>query len=289
MIAQQRVTVNGAPAEMGMKVGPEDVIRIDGKLIAHKSDKFVYLALNKPPGIECTTNTTVKDNIVDFVNYPTRIFPIGRLDKASEGLIFLTDDGEIVNKILRARNNHEKEYLVSVDKPISDRFIKRMAAGVPILNTVTKPCEIEATGNKSFRIILTQGLNRQIRRMCEYLGYNVQTLKRVRIMNITLDVPLGRYRELTEREIEQLNLLISDSDKAAPAGPTPEKRPATPLKTRTQPQVRRPDTFEKRPPRDFKKPSPKPEQPRTSQSPAAKRQITILKKGDPGYREKGDY
>src|SRR5690606_2720573 len=139
MIAQQRVTVNGAPAEMGMKVGPEDVIRIDGKLIAHKSDKFVYLALNKPPGIECTTNTTVKDNIVDFVNYPTRIFPIGRLDKASEGLIFLTDDGEIVNKILRARNNHEKEYLVSVDKPISDRFIKRMAAGVPILNTVTKP------------------------------------------------------------------------------------------------------------------------------------------------------
>ncbi len=298
MIAQQRVTVNGAPAEMGMKVGPEDVIRIDGQLIAHKSGKFVYLALNKPPGIECTTNTSVKDNIVDFVNYPTRIFPIGRLDKASEGLIFLTDDGEIVNKILRARNNHEKEYLVSVDKPISDRFLKRMAAGVPILNTVTRPCEIEATGNKSFRIILTQGLNRQIRRMCEYLGYNVQTLQRVRIMNITLDVPLGRYRELTPEEIEQLNLLISDSDKGAPSGkvaaaetaPAPEKRPAAPIKTRTRPQVGRPDTFEKRPQRDFKKPaSPKPEQPRKPQPSAPKREITILKKGDPGYREKGDY
>lgn len=292
MIAQNRVTVNGAPAEMGMKVGPEDVVRIDGKIIAHKTDKFVYLALNKPPGIECTTNTSVKDNIVDFVNYPSRIFPIGRLDKASEGLIFLTDDGEIVNKILRARNNHDKEYLVTVDKPISDRFLKRMSGGVPILNTVTRPCEIEATGNKSFRIILTQGLNRQIRRMCEYLGYNVLTLQRVRIINISLDVPLGRYRELSPAEIDQLKSLISDSDKTAPQAPELEKKPEkTGVKTRTNPAVRRPDTFPKPAVRDFKKParSSKPEAGDTPKRTEGKRQITILKKGDPGYRDKGEY
>jgi len=217
IISAGRVTVNGNPAELGMKVSGEDEIRIDGKLIVEKTGKFVYLALNKPPGIECTTNTDVKDNIIDFLNYPKRIFPIGRLDKASEGLIFLTDDGEIVNKILRARNNHEKEYEVVVDKPVTDRFIERMSKGIPILDTVTRECFVEKTGKDSFRIILTQGLNRQIRRMCEYLGFEVLKLKRVRIINITLDLPLGRHRELTPDEISQLNLLIEPSSKTEEA------------------------------------------------------------------------
>lgn len=217
IIAANRVTVNGNPAEMGMKVGPADEIRIDGKLVREKTGKFVYLALNKPPGIECTTNTDVKDNIIDFLHYPKRVFPIGRLDKASEGLIFLTDDGDIVNKILRARNNHEKEYEVVVNQPVSPRFIEKMSNGVPILDTVTRKCFVEQTGKESFRIILTQGLNRQIRRMCEFLGYEVVKLKRVRIINIKLDLALGRHRELTEDEISQLSLLIEPSSKTEEA------------------------------------------------------------------------
>lgn len=217
IIEAGRVTVNGKPAELGMKVSAEDEVRIDGKLIVEKTGDFVYLALNKPPGIECTTNTDVKDNIIDYLNYPKRIFPIGRLDKASEGLIFLTDDGEIVNKILRARNNHEKEYDVTVDQPVSERFIEKMSKGVPILDTVTRECFVEATGKFTFTIILTQGLNRQIRRMCEYLGYEVVKLKRTRIINIKLDLPLGRHRELTKDEIVQLNLLIEPSSKTEEA------------------------------------------------------------------------
>ena len=169
-IEEGRVTVNGEPALMGMKVTNDDEVRIDGKLIREKNEKPVYLAFNKPPGIECTTNLEVKDNIVDFINYPKRIFPIGRLDKASEGLIFMTNDGDIVNKILRARNNHEKEYPVTVDTPITSRFIDRMGNGIPILDTVTRKCHVEQISKYTFKIILTQGLNRQIRRMCEYLG-----------------------------------------------------------------------------------------------------------------------
>jgi 23S rRNA pseudouridine2604 synthase len=179
--------------------------------------KRIYLAFNKPAGIECTTNQDVRDNIVDYINYPERIFPIGRLDKASEGLIFMTNDGDIVNKILRARNTHEKEYIVTVNRPITDRFIERMANGIPILDTVTRKCKVEQVSKFVFRIILTQGLNRQIRRMCEYLDYEVTALKRTRIINISLDVPLGRFRELTDKEIEELNQLIEPSSKTEEA------------------------------------------------------------------------
>ena len=216
-IEEGRVTINGVVPELGTKVGPDDEVRIDGKLIREKREKPVYLAFNKPVGIECTTNLEVRNNIVDYINYPTRIFPIGRLDKASEGLIFMTNDGDIVNKILRARNNHEKEYTVTVNKLITDRFIERMANGVPILDTVTRKCKVEKISSTTFKIILTQGLNRQIRRMCEYLGYEVTALKRIRIINISLDVPVGRYRDLTDAEIKELNALIEPSSKTEEA------------------------------------------------------------------------
>lgn len=214
LIDQGRVTVNGNVPEMGTKVTDDDEIRVDGKLIRDNEEKPVYLAFNKPVGIVCTTDTRVeKDNIIDFINYPTRIFPIGRLDKPSEGLIFLTNDGDIVNKILRARNNHEKEYIVTVNRPITPEFIKRMSNGVPILDTVTRKCKVEQIDKFRFKIILTQGLNRQIRRMCEFLDYRVRKLKRVRIMNVRLDVPVGQWRDLTKEELEELNELISDSRK----------------------------------------------------------------------------
>lgn len=203
---------------MGTKVEPRDTIKVDGKLLQTKNPKkkSVYIAFNKPVGIVCTTDTRVeRDNIIDFINYPSRIFPIGRLDKPSEGLIFLTDDGDIVNKILRARNNHEKEYVVTVDKPIDTRFIKRMASGIPILDTITRKCEVEALGKRKFRIVLTQGLNRQIRRMCEHLGYEVIKLKRVRIMNVKLDVPVGKWRYLSDSEMQEIKRLVSDSSKEA--------------------------------------------------------------------------
>ena len=216
-IEEGRVTINGVVPELGTKVGPDDEVRIDGKLIREKREKPVYLAFNKPVGIECTTNLEVRNNIVDYINYPTRIFPIGRLDKASEGLIFMTNDGDIVNKILRARNNHEKEYTVTVNKLITDRFIERMANGVPILDTVTRKCKVEKISSTTFKIILTQGLNRQIRRMCEYLGYEVTALKRIRIINISLDVPVGRYRDLTDAEIKELKTLIEPSSKTEEA------------------------------------------------------------------------
>jgi 23S rRNA pseudouridine2604 synthase len=225
LIDQGRVTINGIIPEMGTKVGQDDEVRVDGKLIRENNQKPIYLAFNKPPGIECTTNLDVRDNIVDYINYPQRIFPIGRLDKASEGLIFMTNDGDIVNKILRARNNHEKEYIVTVNRPITDRFIERMGNGIPILDTVTKRCKVEQVSKYVFRIILTQGLNRQIRRMCEHLDYEVTALKRTRIINISLDVPLGRYRDLTEAEITELNTLIEPSSKTEEASfPKPSFR-----------------------------------------------------------------
>jgi len=217
LISEGRVTINGIVPEMGTKISEADEIRVDGKLIRENREKPVYLAFNKPPGIECTTNQTVRNNIVDYINYPERIFPIGRLDKASEGLIFMTNDGDIVNKILRARNNHEKEYIVTVDKPITDRFIQRMGNGVPILDTVTRKCKVEQISKFVFKIVLTQGLNRQIRRMCEYLGYEVTALKRIRIINISLDIPVGRYRDLSEVEIKELNQLIEPSSKTEEA------------------------------------------------------------------------
>ncbi|MCF6294674.1 MAG: 23S rRNA pseudouridine(2604) synthase RluF [Flavobacteriaceae bacterium] len=214
LIDAGRVTINGKVPEMGTKVSPKDIVEVDGKLISKRKQDHIYLAFNKPIGIVCTTDTRVeKDNIIDYINYPKRIFPIGRLDKPSEGLILLTDDGDIVNKILRASNNHEKEYVVTVDKPISQMFVERMANGIPILDKVTKKCKVEKLSTLKFKIILTQGLNRQIRRMCEYLNYEVTHLKRTRIMNIKLDIPVGEYRELTKNELAALNLLIEDSTK----------------------------------------------------------------------------
>jgi 23S rRNA pseudouridine2604 synthase len=216
LITAGRVTINGKIPEMGTKIAPDDIVAVDGTILKDTKTSFVYLAFNKPIGIVCTTDTRVeKDNIIDFINYPKRIFPIGRLDKPSEGLILLTDDGDIVNKILRASNNHEKEYIVTVNKPISQTFIKHMSQGIYLeeLKTTTKKCVVEKLGTCEFKIILTQGLNRQIRRMCEYLNYEVQSLKRVRIMNIKLDVPVGKYRELTKHELVELNHLISDSVK----------------------------------------------------------------------------
>jgi 23S rRNA pseudouridine2604 synthase len=214
LIQEARITVNGKTVEMGLKVTPADEIAVDGIVVDQEGDKPVYIAFNKPVGIVCTTDTRVeKDNIIDYINYPTRIFPVGRLDKPSEGLIFLTNDGDIVNKILRARNQHEKEYVVTVNRPITEEFIQKMAAGVPILDTVTRPCKVKQTHKKEFRIILTQGLNRQIRRMCEYLDYRVVTLKRVRIMNVSLDVGKGKWRHLTKKEITEINRLVADSAK----------------------------------------------------------------------------
>jgi 23S rRNA pseudouridine2604 synthase len=214
LIDQGRVTINGQVPEMGTKVVDGDDIRVDGEAVSTPTEKHVYLAFNKPIGIVCTTDRSVeKDNIIDFINYPKRIFPIGRLDKPSEGLIFLTNDGDIVNKILRARNNHEKEYLVTVDKPIQSDFLKKMRNGVPILDTITRNCEVSQVSTYQFRIILTQGLNRQIRRMCEHLGYRVKKLKRIRIMNVSLDLPVGKWRDLTSEELTQIKRLVDNSSK----------------------------------------------------------------------------
>jgi 23S rRNA pseudouridine2604 synthase len=213
LIEAGRVIINGAKAETGSKVKAGDEVKLDGKLLTER-EQLVYIALNKPVGITSTTEHKIKDNIVDFVNYPKRIFPIGRLDKDSEGLILLTNDGDIVNKILRAGNNHDKEYIVTVDKPITAEFIKGMASGVKILDTITKPCIITKEAKNMFRIILTQGLNRQIRRMCEAFDYKVVKLKRIRIMNIHLkDLPTGKWRYLAAEELKTLNSLIYTSVK----------------------------------------------------------------------------
>ena len=214
LIKEGRVTINGITPLVGTKITAEDEIRVDGELIAPPKEKPVYLAFNKPVGIVCTTDIkNERNNIIEYINYPTRIFPIGRLDKASEGLILLTSDGDIVNKILRARNNHEKEYVVTVDNPITSDFIESMSNGIPILDTVTTPCSVKKIDSHTFQIILTQGLNRQIRRMCDYLNYGVVKLKRIRIMNITLDLPIGKWRILTDEELIGINRLVADSSK----------------------------------------------------------------------------
>lgn len=214
MILQKRVTINGSVPEMGTKIVAGDVVKVDGKLVSTPDEKPVYIAFNKPVGIVCTTDTKVeKNNIIDYIKYPKRIFPIGRLDKPSEGLILLTSDGDIVNKILRARNNHEKEYLVTVNKPITQEFLKKMRSGVPVLDTITRKCTVEQIDRNRFKIVLTQGLNRQIRRMCEYLEYRVVKLKRVRIMNIDLDLPVGKWRYLSDLEMDEINRLIATSTK----------------------------------------------------------------------------
>ena len=215
LIEQEKVTVNGKTPEIGAKVEEGDQIEVNGQRIQKsKKQKNIYLAFNKPVGIVCTTDRKVEpNNVIDFIKYPKRIFPIGRLDKLSEGLIFLTNDGDIVNKILRARNNHEKEYIVKVNRPINSDFIQTMSNGVEILDTITKNCFVEQLGPKKFKIILTQGLNRQIRRMCEALGYRVRSLKRVRIMNIKLDLSTGKYREFTKEELLELNRLFKKSSK----------------------------------------------------------------------------
>lgn len=211
LIEQGRVTINGQAPEMGMQVHSGDQVAIDGKPLKAKP-KTIYIALNKPTGITCTTERDIPGNIVDFIGHKERIFPIGRLDKPSDGLIFLTNDGDIVNKILRAGNQHEKEYVVRVDKTISPAFIKKMASGVEILDTVTLPCQIQQETKFSFRIVLTQGLNRQIRRMCEALGYQVLKLRRVRIMNITIDgLPNGHWRYLDDNEVQTLLRLCGES------------------------------------------------------------------------------
>ena len=207
------VTIDGIKATMGTKVSKGQIVKVNGKLISKEED-LVYIVLNKPVGITCTTEHKVKGNIVDFVNHKKRIFPIGRLDKDSQGLILMTNDGDIVNKILRAGNNHEKEYIVTVNKPINEEFVRRMSNGIKILGQVTKKCYVKKEGNNTFRIILTQGLNRQIRRMCEALGYEVVKLKRIRIMNINLgELRIGEWRDLTYKELKGLNNLISTSGK----------------------------------------------------------------------------
>tara|TARA_B100001989_G_scaffold248628_1_gene222532 strand:+ start:2611 stop:3333 length:723 start_codon:yes stop_codon:yes gene_type:complete len=215
LIEEGRVTINGKIPKIGTKVEEGDLVKVEGQRIEKSTkQKKIYLAFNKPVGIVCTTDRRAEpNNVIDFIKYPTRIFPIGRLDKPSEGLIFLTNDGDIVNKILRARNNHEKEYIVSVNRRINNEFIKSMSNGVEILGTITKKCFVEQLGLKKFKIILTQGLNRQIRRMCESLGYKVSSLKRVRIMNVKLDLPTGNYRELTKGELLKLNELLENSSK----------------------------------------------------------------------------
>jgi 23S rRNA pseudouridine2604 synthase len=215
-IEQCRVTINGVEAHKGNRVGERDVVLVDGEPIKKKKNTAVYILLNKPKGITCTTDLKDKTNIIDFINFKSRIFPIGRLDKRSEGLIFLTNDGDIVNKILRAGNKHEKEYFVSVDKPITIDFINKMRNGVRIGGTLTQNCFVKQEAPTRFRIILTQGLNRQIRRMCEALGYNVEALKRIRIMNIGLTgLQPGKWRYFTADEIAVINHMVANSSKTA--------------------------------------------------------------------------
>jgi 23S rRNA pseudouridine2604 synthase len=241
LIEQSRVKINGVVPELGTKVQPGDSVVVDGKRInaveENKSDR-VYIVYNKPIGITCTTELDVRGNIIDAIRHKKRIFPIGRLDKPSEGLIFLTSDGDIVNKILRAENAHDKEYLVTVDKPLSERFVERMERGVPILDTITKPCKVKVQSRFVFSIILTQGLNRQIRRMCEFLGYEVTELKRTRIMNVTLDnLKAGQWRNLTAQEMQDINQAVSGSSKTAvdTALPNTSAKSASPRKANKSP------------------------------------------------------
>jgi len=222
-INEGRVTLNGKSTQLGNRVTKNDVVKLDGRIVKPK-DVTIYIALNKPIGIVSTTDGREPNNIVKHINYPERLFPVGRLDKPSEGLIFLTNDGDIVNKILRAGNNHEKEYFVTVNKSITEDFIEKMSNGIPILGTVTQKCLVEKVNDKIFKIILTQGLNRQIRRMCEYLDYEVTKLKRTRIMNVELGyLQTGDWRELTEEEMKEINSMISLSSKTEEASKIKEK------------------------------------------------------------------
>lgn len=217
LIEQGKVTINGRKGVLGDRVTPMDIIKVNNKLLS-QPQKTIYIAFNKPRGITCTTERHIRGNIIDYIKHQQRIFPIGRLDKDSEGLIFLTSDGNIVNKILRAGNNHEKEYIVTVNKPITSDFIKRMGNGIPILDTVTSKCFVKQEGKSVFRIILTQGLNRQIRRMCEYLGYDVVKLKRIRIMHMNLgNLQIGEWRDFTQEELDDIYKLIKNSSKTEEA------------------------------------------------------------------------
>ena len=222
VIEEGRVTINGREGILGDRVTNSDDIRVDGRRIKFKNqDEEIYIAFNKPRGITCTSERQIQGNIIDYIRHPKRIFPIGRLDKPSEGLIFLTSDGDIVNKILRAGNNHEKEYIVTVNKSITPEFLKKMGNGVPVLDIITAKCLITKESEYVFKIILTQGLNRQIRRMCEYLNYEVTKLKRTRIMNISLsNIPLGKWRNLTKEELAEIMKMVSQSSKTEEASTT---------------------------------------------------------------------
>jgi 23S rRNA pseudouridine2604 synthase len=242
-----RVTLNGARAQLGLKVQPDDEVRVDGELIGAKK-KAVYIALNKPAGITCTTESHVEDNIVDFIGHPERIFPVGRLDKDSEGLILLTNNGDIVNEILRSENEHEKEYLVQLNRPITDLSITMLASGVKIMGVMTKPCTVTRVGRDGLRIILTQGLNRQIRRMCSALGYRVERLRRVRIIDIELDdLPPGKWRYLSEAEVAGLTAGALTS--SAARAPTPPRSNGVPSPFANPDPAPEPRTIEKNPPR----------------------------------------
>lgn len=263
LIEQGQVLVDGVPASMGMKVtGTEEIVCGGVEVSSRKKERKILLAVNKPRGIVCTTSDKDRaENIVEFLNYPVRIYPIGRLDKDSSGLILMTNQGDIVNKILRGSNNHEKEYMVRVNKPITGEFLDQMRNGVEILDTVTKPCVVEKTGGYTFRIILTQGLNRQIRRMCAALDYRVVSLRRVRIMNIQLgDLRTGAYREVTDQEWSELERLLEDSSNAPRRNE--EAKPA-----RLEPRASSPARPEPRPAR----PDARPDRPRIPRSEAGKR------------------
>ncbi|GAA4361042.1 23S rRNA pseudouridine(2604) synthase RluF [Hymenobacter saemangeumensis] len=245
-IAEGSVLINGRPAQVGDQVRPGDRVSVNGrKLEPKKAEEDVYIAFNKPVGITSTTEPGVRGNIVDYVNHSARIFPIGRLDKDSSGLIFLTSNGDIVNKILRAGNNHEKEYVVTVDRPLTPQVLESMAAGVPMLGTVTKPCKVQQETPFIFRITLVQGLNRQIRRMCEHFGYEVTKLERVRIMNVSVKgLPVGDWRELTEAELAGLMKLVEKSSgtEDASGGKRAGSKPAgaAPRKPGTPPSIKNP-------------------------------------------------
>ena len=211
LVEEGKILVDGVQATLGMQVTAEQEILVNGKKV-EREEKKILLVFHKPCGVECTTSPKVKNNVISYIGYPIRVYYVGRLDKDSEGLLLLTNEGELVNKIMRAGNCHEKEYVVTVDKPITREFIQKMKNGVPVLGTVTRKCQVFQTGKRTFQIILTQGMNRQIRRMCEYLGYRVKRLKRVRVMNICLgDLPVGKYREATAEEMQVLREMIRDS------------------------------------------------------------------------------
>ncbi len=266
-INEGRVTINGKPTQLGNRVGKKDVVKLDGRLVKPQN-KTLYIALNKPIGIVSTTDDREPNNIVKHINHPERLFPIGRLDKPSEGLIFLTNDGDIVNKILRAGNNHEKEYFVSVNKTITPDFIEKMGNGIPILGTVTNKCLVEKVSDKIFKIILTQGLNRQIRRMCEYLDYEVTKLKRTRIMNVELGyLQTGDWRELTDEEMQQINKMIATSSKTEEASVVKEKSKPKISKKKPAPTK---NAFNKKS-ASFRKSSPKNKRKNTSFSSKKKR------------------